>query len=875
MISKYKIRVILFLSLGVILLSSVYLGVSSLKSGFPLFNFAQAPAITEDITMDSSDDFAYFKQFTVTDNTGLDQKNVIIDPVQFTEESGYCFKDSIRVYKYPYNASDELISQVYNIKPHAWDTFSNDPDWGLPSSHWSSYGTIRILPRFNGYEKVVELKDETGSGWERIRQYPNPNAVSGTMYFIVSVAQSDMYVDIGAGNSGTAIQFGFHINGNLFYQDDATFPNGTGILHDTGIPYSLNTWYTFKSTFDCVTNKQSIWVWNDSNAEWITIANNVNMCKPRANLDYIFVLTDTTGGVGTVHVAAFDCSWAPGYQEDRILSISSADVAFIDNLTASETKTYRVYYNSTPTKPAAYTDISRTNYTVNFEDGASAIMYVTNLDMIRQFDKNGNEHLSGYLHFFQTYTYEWDGGEAVTAVPIISDGPIFIEAWHIDSSAEWSLYRYYKNSYIYKYKHFSGVGKTGYCVFGHANFGAGITIDFSGSYYHQASSWQYEAFDSPSISWENHPNEVDAGKMFQDETGDSNILVTLWDTSQDPYLDDILIREADFPNPAAVYVTIGRNPVNLDFELTSSFGIWQLYQDVGSTNVTDKQNFVDTIYEAVIDNPPTISMLAPRNMNITDYIVPNILEVSRNLKKPRPLDPLNITAHVTDNEQISHVLLYTDLFGSFQYFDMNLTSGSISDGYWSYNTTIPMNASKKTISYQIWANDTSGMSTISDVFQFKVKKNPKPIVIIPPGEDITIIIIIIIGSVAASALVVTTIIIRKRVPKIKSKKIMKAKYEKTQRMKAKYGKRIDLGADEIRQILAESDQTIKLEKVTYDQLKSKINSPISSISEEIYTRVQNLKSLTKQEKELLLKDLVSLDDTEIEEWLTEIEELEE
>ena len=48
----------------------------------------------------------------MTENTGSNQTDVIIDPVVFTEDQGYAFKDSLRVFKSPYNTEDEIPSQT-------------------------------------------------------------------------------------------------------------------------------------------------------------------------------------------------------------------------------------------------------------------------------------------------------------------------------------------------------------------------------------------------------------------------------------------------------------------------------------------------------------------------------------------------------------------------------------------------------------------------------------------------------------------------------------------------------------------------------------------------------------------------------------------
>ncbi len=949
---------------SLILLSSIYLGVSLLNSGSANFTFIQVPnaSLDLDIEIAGSEDFEHFKQFDITENTGSNQTDVIIDPINFTEQSKYCFKDSLRVYKAPYGVGDELISQIYNLEPYAWETFSSSTDWGNPSG-WTvqelSDTSVRVLPRFGGHKKVVELYDNSSTNWCYI-QHDFSNQVNGTYYITTMTTSPDTYNGISVtGANGYAVSVAFNSSGTFYYGHSSGYS-------DSGIPYEANKWYTFKINFDCSIDQYSAYFWDDTNLNWSIITENTGFRNVQTTVYRFHIESAGPQANKAFYVAAIDNSWDVGYQEDRILYVSSADIAFIDNLTGSETKSYRIYYNSTPTAPAAYTDISRTGYTVNFTDGASVLMHTdngVNYDILRQFDKNGNEHLSGRSDYHETSTYDTGAGGWITNKPIISDGPIFVESWHVDSSSRWSVYKYYANSYIYKYHNYPGSGVTGWFVWGAEADEA--TIDFNGVYYHQSSSWQYEAFDYTGASWQSHPNAVDAGKMFQEDTGDPNILITIWETTQDPYLDDILIRECGWPNPANVFVTIGRNPTfPYPWEVINSFGAWQFFLDAGTTNVTEKQGFVDNLHNLMIVNPPTIGILGPRNgtpdtqppniimvtqdpvipsdldmVSITAHItdetgvdtvlintnytgifldyptdflsgtpqngywnytipqqpigttinytiwandtngnstsssvyqyqvifdeLPTIQNVTINNKRPRPLDIINITARVTDDKGISKVLIYTDLYGSFQYFEMNLTSGTLLDGYWSYVTFVPLNASKKTISYQIWANDTSGQVNNSSVYEFKVKKNPKPIIIIPPGEDITIIIIIIIGSIAASSLVATTVIIKRRSPKVKSKKVMKGK--------RKIG--VKLGAKEIRTILAESEET-KPEQTSFEDVEKMLKKPFKVISDDLYSRVQNLRNLSQEDKELLLKDLANLDEEQIEEWLKEVEDLE-
>ncbi len=1202
-----------------------------------------------------------FKEFQVTENTGVNQTDVIIDPVIFTEEGKYCYKDSLRIYESPYSPGDELISQVYNIVPNANETFSNSSDFGDPSG-WTiterSNTQIQVLPRFMGYKNVVECIDNSTTGDFCEMEKDFTAQVSGT-YYITAMATIDTYHAIAlVGSGGYAVCFGFYNTGNFYYSD--------GAAQDTGIAYETNKWYTFKCTFDCGTDKYNVWYWDENSLNWSVIGVNIDFVIPQTSVYREYLHTSGNFKAG-IYVAATDNSWSSGYEEDEILYVSSANIAFIDSLSASETKSYRVYYNSTPTNPAGYTDISRTGYTVNFMDGGSAIMNIDNMAVLRQFDTDGNEHLGGGTRYQMGHVACNPFGN-LYATPIINDGPIFIEAWQIADDNYWTYFRFYENSYIYRYQNYPGSGT---CWFRGGFQAEDKIIDFDAQYYYTSGAWSSETFDYTGISWQDHYIVLDEGKMFTEDTGDSDTLITLWDMTPDPYLNDMRIRECEFPsNPlASISIAIGVESGNT--AITNSFGFWQFYKDVGSTNVNDKQDFVDDLYDTLIANPPTINPLGPRcvfndtevpnilevlqdptspgnldivnitvhitdnvsvhkvmintnhsgsfvnysmnfisgkvengywkyqipqvaagsiinysiwvndtssnsnntnsyqylvvdnedpnigivsrdpnspsdldlvnitvhvtdnvevdtvlinsnhsgtptnyemdflsgttqdgywnftipaypigtsiiysiwvndtntnsdtvgpyqyiigdnevpdiisvsrdplspgnlnSVNITvhitdneavdtvlinsnhtgipldhemdflsgtfqdgywnytipqgaagttinysiwvndtsdnpntsisyqylitdnedpnivgvsqdplipdnfdtvnitvhitdnvginsviintnytgssqdysmnflsgtaqdsywDYIIPqgsvgttitysiwtndsndnsdsvsgyqyqiilddapSIIDVSIDNNKPRPLDIINITAHVTDDQGISHVFLYTNLYGSFQYIEMNFISGSTTDGYWSFVSYVPLNASKKTINYSVWVNDTSGQIDISATYQFKVKKNPNPIIFIPPGEDITIIIIIIIGSIAASATVTATLLVKRRSTRVKTKRVMKTKVKK----------KVGIGAEEIRKVLRESDESLKLRKVSYEELKSMITSPISSISEEVYIRVQNLKSLTEQEKQLLLRDLVTLEEDEIEEWLTELEELE-
>ncbi|NVM04167.1 MAG: hypothetical protein HWN67_17680, partial [Candidatus Helarchaeota archaeon] len=532
MASKYKSRTVLLLILGLILTSTIYLGISSLKSNFPMFNLTHATDITEDFIIDinSADDFEHFKQFTVTENTGSNQTNVIIDPISFTEVNKYCFKDSIRIFKDPYNSSDELISQIYNLKPQASETFSSTADWEDPNG-WTSTErpntNIRVLPRFGGYKKIVEMYDNSTTGDYCDISSTYSSKTSGTFYITVMTTTKNTTLAIAlTGFGGYATSIGFFKNGSIYYHDSPT-----GDPHDSGIQYEINKWYTFKVTFNCTSDKYSAWVWDENPQDWAVVGLDIDFVVAQGYVDKTWIHTSGTDK-GAFYIAAMDYSWEIGYEEDRILYVDSANIAFIDNLTASETRTYRVYYNSTPTAPAGYTNISRSGYTVNFTDGGSAIMNIDNIAVLRQFDTNGNEHLGGGNRYQMAHVASDLFGN-LNATPIISDGPIFIEAWQIEDDNYWTYFRFYENSYIYRYQNYPGSGT---CWFRGGLQADDKIIDFNEQYFHTGGAWENETFDYTGISWQDHYFVLDEGKMFTEDTGDSNILISLWDITPDPYL---------------------------------------------------------------------------------------------------------------------------------------------------------------------------------------------------------------------------------------------------------------------------------------------------------------------------------------------------
>ena len=89
----------------------------------------------------------------------------------------------------------------------------------------------------------------------------------------------------------------------------------------------------------------------------------------------------------------------------------------------------------------------------------------------------------------------------------------------------------------------------------------------------------------------------------------------------------------------------------------------------------------------------------------------------------------------------------------------------------------------------------------------------------------------------------------------------------------KFPKEIVISESEIRDILKESKDMPEFEESSDKILKKIITKPIRYIPDDIFKRVQNLKNLSEQEKDTLLKDLAMLDEKNMESWLKKVEEM--
>ncbi|NVM00908.1 MAG: hypothetical protein HWN67_01110 [Candidatus Helarchaeota archaeon] len=95
---------------------------------------------------------------------------------------------------------------------------------------------------------------------------------------------------------------------------------------------------------------------------------------------------------------------------------------------------------------------------------------------------------------------------------------------------------------------------------------------------------------------------------------------------------------------------------------------------------------------------------------------PYIVLVSRDPFTPVYLDSVNVSVHITDKEGVDTVLINSNHTGTPLDYEMDFLSGSYQNGYWNY--IIPAYPAGTTITYSIWANDTSNNPDTAGPYQY-------------------------------------------------------------------------------------------------------------------------------------------------------------
>ncbi len=114
----------------------------------------------------------------------------------------------------------------------------------------------------------------------------------------------------------------------------------------------------------------------------------------------------------------------------------------------------------------------------------------------------------------------------------------------------------------------------------------------------------------------------------------------------------------------------------------------------------------------------------PFQYTIIDGVNPNIISVIRDPLFPNNLNTVNITVHVTDNIGVDTVLINSNHTGALINYEMDFLSGTIQDCYWNY--TIPAYPAGTTVTYSIWANDTTNNPSTDGPYQYLISDGENP-----------------------------------------------------------------------------------------------------------------------------------------------------
>jgi hypothetical protein len=123
----------------------------------------------------------------------------------------------------------------------------------------------------------------------------------------------------------------------------------------------------------------------------------------------------------------------------------------------------------------------------------------------------------------------------------------------------------------------------------------------------------------------------------------------------------------------------------------------------------------DTVYRQ-----KTELLLAQHTEQINDTEPPNIIGVTNVTTPPNYDEPMPIEANVTDNVQVDTVIL--EYSNGTAWFNLTMTKVEF------YNATIPGLPWNTQVSYKIYANDTSGKSSVSELYSYGVADYTPPVV---------------------------------------------------------------------------------------------------------------------------------------------------
>ncbi len=214
---------------------------------------------------------------------------------------------------YPYAVYD-FLDDIDGSNPHGWDITE------------SSKTSIDVTPEKYGRIKVVELWDNTTSGWCSMRNTFLPQTTGSVEFWISGKAGAAGVVYIILASSTDYRGAFLEINWNhqtLGYYDGNN--NYHTIIASPG--FTEQTWHHIRINFDCTTDILNVWI--DGNQEGI----NLPFVKKLKSMKLLWICTATAGtqGDASTYVDGIDYSWASGYVLNRNMEFSSPRYAILMN----------------------------------------------------------------------------------------------------------------------------------------------------------------------------------------------------------------------------------------------------------------------------------------------------------------------------------------------------------------------------------------------------------------------------------------------------------------------------------------------------------------------------------------------------------------
>ncbi|MFX0135834.1 MAG: hypothetical protein ACFFDN_19480, partial [Candidatus Hodarchaeota archaeon] len=263
----------------------------------------------------------------------------------------------------------------------------------------------------------------------------------------------------------------------------------------------------------------------------------------------------------------------------------------------------------------------------------------------------------------------------------------------------------------------SGVTQDGYWNYTIPFNSVGTTIIYS--------IWVNDTYDNYDIDG---PNEY---TILDNEV--PNINSVSRDPSNPDSLDTVNITVYITENIGVDNVLINSNhsgtPTNYTMDLlfgTTQDGYWNYTIPASPMGLT----IIYSIW--VNDTNNNYATDGPYEYTIPDTIDPNIISISKIPANPGNLDTVNVTVHITDNARVKTVLINSNHSGSPTNYTMDLLSGTTQDGYWNY--TIPAYSTGTTIIYLIWVNDTNNNYDITGSYNYTIRDNENPNIIMVSQE---------------------------------------------------------------------------------------------------------------------------------------------